>query len=376
MVAVTLLLFPKLALGLSGFETGVAVMPLVEGTGENDDEVVQSRIRNTRKLLLTAALIMSGMLIASAIVTATRIPGADLQAGGPADGRALAYLAHRDFGELFGTLYDLSTIAILWFAGSSAMAGLLNLVPRYLPRYGMAPDWARASRPLVIVITAIACFVTIAFKADVNAQGGAYATGVLVLMTSAAIAVTIAMPERRRWFTLITLVFVYTTVVNVIERPEGIQIASLFIVGIVAASLVSRVLRSTELRIEGVEYDDAALAFVRAASGRHSLRIIAHRPDTGEPAEYAAKLEQARRSHHLPTTDFVLFLEVRPGGCVGFLPCPSRPRSRRRRFQGVGHPAPRFRTRSRACCSTCATEPIRSLTRTLGGPRGTRSCIS
>ena len=210
MGALTLLLFPKLALGLSGFETGVAVMPLVQGRGTSEDEIVASRVRNTCSLLLTAALIMSAMLIGSAVVTATRIPGADLQAGGPADGRALAYLAHRDFGELFGTLYDLATIAILWFAGSSAMAGLLNLVPRYLPRYGMAPDWARASRPLVVVITAIAFAVTIAFNADVNAQGGAYATGVLVLMTSAAIAVTIALPERRRWFALITLVFVPT----------------------------------------------------------------------------------------------------------------------------------------------------------------------
>ena len=69
------LVFPKLALGLSGFETGVSVMPLV--SGEANQSLNQSplrRIRNTRKLLAAAALIMSVMLIASSFVTTLLIP--------------------------------------------------------------------------------------------------------------------------------------------------------------------------------------------------------------------------------------------------------------------------------------------------------------
>jgi hypothetical protein len=310
--------FPKLALGLSGFETGVAVMPLVTGSGETDAEMLASRIANTRRLLLTSALIMSVMLIGSALVTAMRIPADALADGGSASGRALAYLAHRDFGQWFGTAYDISTISILWFAGASAMAGLLNLVPRYLPRYGMAPDWARATRPLVVLITLIGCAVTIFFQADVNKQGGAYATGVLVLITSAAVAVTIAQARHRRLFLAVTAIFVYTTIANMIERPEGLKIAIWFIAGIIGSSMVSRVMRSTEIRIEGVEYDDKALEFVREAAGRRSLRIIASRPNTGSAEEYERKLANAQHAHHLQPRDVVLFLEVRPGDVSAF----------------------------------------------------------
>ena len=329
MVGFSLLLFPKLALGLSGFETGVAMMPLVRGLDGPDVSPVddlQARIQNTRRLLATAAIIMSGLLISSSIVPTTMIPAVDMLAGGEANGRALAFLAHRDLGETFGTIYDASTIAILWFAGASAMAGLLNLVPRYLPRYGMAPDWARATRPLVAIVTVISVIVTIGFDADVDAQGGAYATGVLVLMASACIALIVAVPKSRVWSWPLGAVFVYTTVVNIVERPEGIRIASWFIVGIIGSSLVSRVLRSTELRIEGVEYDAHAERFVREAAnrGRASgsaypvLRIIANRLDTGLEREYDDKLAESRREHHLPEADPVLFLEVRPGDASQF----------------------------------------------------------
>jgi hypothetical protein len=318
MVLMAAWLFPKLALGLSGFETGVAVMPLVRGDGVTAQEVLLSRIKNTRRLLATAAFTMSVLLIGSSLVTTMMIPAAELAAGGLADGRALAYLAHRDLGDTFGTLYDLATIGTLWFAGASAMAGLLNLVPQYLPRYGMAPDWARATRPLVLIITGIGFLVTYLFGADVNAQGGAYATGVLMLMTSAAVAVVLAQPQSRRQFIPIAIIFIYTTAANIVERPEGLKIAMWFIVAIIASSLVSRVMRSTEIRLRGVSYDDMALRFVRDAARGQSVRIIANRPDTGRYEEYEQKLEDATRTHLLPAGEQVLFLEIRPGDASAF----------------------------------------------------------
>jgi hypothetical protein len=322
MAAMAIILFPKLALGLSGFETGVAVMPLVKGDATDTEEAPLGRIRNTKKLLGTAALIMSVLLLGSSFVTAVLIPPDAFMPGHPADGRALAYLAHERFGSAFGTIYDVSTITILWFAGASALAGLLNLVPRYLPRYGMAPEWARANRPLVVIIIAITFTVTIVFKASVDAQGGAYATGVLVLMSSAALAVAItAWRQSHRWavFLGITVVFAYTTITNVFERPEGIKIASLFIVTIIATSLVSRALRSTELRVTGIKPDETAAQFIESAEHPgEAVRIIAHRPGDGSLREYQAKLAEASDTHHLPAGDAVLFLEVSPGDTSQF----------------------------------------------------------
>lgn len=339
-VLVALIIFPHLALGLSGFETGVAVMPLVKGDKDlseveledihstrdgariqpNTQALLAGRIRNTQKMLLTAALIMSVMLITSSLVTTMLIPPAAFIEGGAANGRAIAYLAHQFFGDVFGTVYDLSTILILWFAGASAMAGLLNIVPRYLPRYGMAPEWARATRPLVIVYLLIAVAVTVIFRADVDEQAGAYATGVLVLMTSAAIAVTLSMRRKKRhWHTffVISLVFIYTTLQNIHERPEGIKIASFFIAAIVAASLFSRVWRTTELRVDRIELDEEARNFIRSAA-KGTIRIIANRRDQGDPSEYEAKEKEKRVDNHIPSGDPILFLEVTPADASEF----------------------------------------------------------
>jgi hypothetical protein len=334
-VGISLLVFPKLALGLSGFETGVAVMPLIKSP---------NRILNTRKLLITAALIMSFMLISSSFVTSIIIPETEFcpvvtcgfnslddnvpqyclcsqaeidnkvtKEAGKANGRALAYLAHQFLGDLFGTLYDLSTILILWFAGASALAGLLNIVPRYLPRYGMAPEWARATRPLVLVFMAICFAITIFFQADVDAQGGAYATGVLVLMSSAAIAVSISAWRRKsRWawgFIIISIVFIYTTLVNVYQRPDGIKIASIFIFSIVITSFISRIMRSTEVRIDKIVLDDKAKEILNEIA-LGEIRIVTNRREVGDTAEYRFNEHEKRVDNHIPSSDPVIFYEI------------------------------------------------------------------
>jgi hypothetical protein len=314
-VGVALLVFPKLALGLSGFETGVAVMPQITGKPDDDPNHPQGRIRGAGRLLTTAAIIMSAFLITSSFTTTLLIPQRDFQQGGPANGRALAYLAHEYLGNGFGTVYDISTILILWFAGASAMAGLLNLVPRYLPRYGMAPQWARAVRPLVLVFTGIAFLITLVFDANVDAQGGAYATGVLVLITSASLAVSLSawrkkQPKRTVVFAIITAIFIYTTVDNVIERPDGIRIATLFILGILVVSIVSRVGRSFQLRATSVTFDVSALDFILEDAEEGEIRIISHEPDVDTTTEYEQKNKDERRFSHIPQRSRTIFLEV------------------------------------------------------------------
>ncbi|MCU1561221.1 MAG: amino acid transporter [Mycetocola sp.] len=311
-----LVAFPLLVLGLSGFETGVSMMPLVKGSGGTPEERLESRVRNTRKLLTGAAVIMSVYLLTSSVVTTVLIPSEAFEEGGEANGRALAYLAHEWLGNTFGTVYDISSILILWFAGASAMAGLINIVPRYLPSYGMAPDWSRSVRPVVLVYTAISIAITIGFGADVDAQAGAYATGILAMMVSAAVAVTFsaARSGRRRsgaGYAVLSIILAYALIENIREKPDGIAISGLFILGIIVISLVSRVSRATELRADSIEFDEAARRFI-ADSLAHDgqLNIIAHRRQVGDRHEYAAKEAEQRGMNPVPGAADVIFLEI------------------------------------------------------------------
>ena len=327
-ILVCLIFFPKLALGLSGFETGVAVMPLVRGEHGDDPHRPRGRIKNTRKLLATAGIIMSVMLLGSSIVVATLIDPKALITEGQASNRALAFVAHGQsslvinpmFGQAFGTIYDISTVAILWFAGASAMSGLLNLVPRYLPRFGMAPRWAEAVRWLVIHFTFINIIVTFIFRASVIAQGGAYATGVMVLMSSGAIAVVIDLwlrnsgPWWRRlhWGYLATTgVFLYTTVCIIFEKPDGIKIAGAFIFAVLVFSIISRTRRSTELRFEKFEFVDDTSRFLWDALRHLEFPVLVpHRPGNHTIAE---KDEKIRRVHRLGPKMPIVFVEATVG---------------------------------------------------------------
>jgi hypothetical protein len=268
---------------------------------------------------------MSLMLLGSSIVTAMLVDPVALVTEGQAANRALAYIAHGEtierinplFGEVFGTIYDASTVAILWFAGASAMSGLLNLVPRYLPRYGMAPRWVEAVRALVIVFTAINLLVTWIFDANVVNQSGAYATGVMVLMSSAAVAVTIAEWQRRSgpWFVrlswpylLASLVFFYTTVAIIIEKPDGIKIAGAFVVSMLVFSFISRLRRSTELRFEKFEFVDEHSRFLWDALRHLEFPVLVpHRPGHHTITQKDATI---RRVHRLDEEVPVVFVEA------------------------------------------------------------------
>ncbi|HLQ45956.1 MAG TPA: hypothetical protein VK137_14550 [Planctomycetaceae bacterium] len=335
---VCVLFFPKLALGLSGFETGVAVMPLIRGDASDTPDQPFGRIRNARKLLLSAAGIMSVYLLGSAMVVTTLIPADELGPGGTAANRALAYLAHGEnaamlnplFGKVFGTIYDLSTVAILWFAGASAMSGLLNLVPRYLPRFGMAPEWASALRPLVVLFTFINLLVTAIFRANVEAQGGAYATGVMVLISSACVATVIDQYRKRQgsvagriaWpFVVIAGVFFYVTTMIMIKKPEGMAIASCFIAAVFASSLVSRMMRCTELRFVSFQFINNESKFLWDSMRHLEFPVLVpHR--VGGTRSLAEKEEQIRQVHHLEPSVPIVFIEAQLGDVSDFYQSP------------------------------------------------------
>jgi hypothetical protein len=176
--------------------------------------------------------------------------------------------------------------------------------------------------------------VTLAFRADVSAQGGAYATGVLVLMTSACIASFLhelrrkpephhglALQAQRVAFGLIMLVFIYTTIANMMERPDGIIIASIFIATVMAISFTSRFFRSDELRLKEFRFaDDADRMLWTDILVEGAFRVLVpHRPGSRSLADKEAEI---RRKHRVPENVPIVFLEVHYGDVSEFQNAP------------------------------------------------------
>jgi hypothetical protein len=337
------LFLPSLALGLSGFELSMIIMPQVKGKVGESAGQPRTRIRNTRKVLITAALVMSVFLLASVVVTTLLIPPAELAADGRASNRALAYLAHGGAltvgdepllpfcGRAFGTLYDVVTVLILCLAGTSVMTALAVLLPQFLLRFGMEFRWVDRWGLMLGFFALINFVVTLAFKANVQDQRAAYATGVLVLLTSAGVVTVLDKKHVHApagwfgrllarldvsYFSLIAALFVLTTIGVVCQSLSGLAIAFCFILTILAMSVVSRAFRADEARTQGFRFKDEQSKFLW-----DSLRLadfpalVPHRPGRISCAE---KERQIRAEHQLDPGADVVILEIEVGDASEF----------------------------------------------------------
>jgi hypothetical protein len=118
--------------------------------------------------------------------------------------------------------------------------------------------------------------------------------------------------RQRNWtigFAVVSAVLLYVTVVNVIERPDGVKIGACFIAGIMLVSFLSRLARAFELRVTSVTLDDMAQRFVRDIASRR-IRFIANEPDNRDKAEYREKIEQIRHDNDVPSPEDFVFVEV------------------------------------------------------------------
>jgi hypothetical protein len=341
-ILLCLLFLPNLALGLSGFEMSMILMPQVRGRA--GEEPPKTRIRNTRTVLVVAALIMAVYLLGSSLVTTILIPPEALEPGGPAANRALAYLAHGGTladaeqtalpwcGPWFGTAYDVVTVLILTLAGSSVMTALAVLVPRLLLRFGMEMRWVHRWGALLVLFAGVNLAVTLYFQASVDAQRNAYASGVLVLISCACVVTYLEKRRHReilggigRWlaqwfFAGVAVVFGVITLAVAVRAGSGLFIAALFILTILALSVISRAVRADELRTLGFDFQNDEAKFLW-----DSLRLadfpvlVPHRPGKHERD---LKEQQIRANHQLDPEADVVFLEIHTGDPSDFFQRP------------------------------------------------------
>jgi hypothetical protein len=335
---VGLYFFPKVALGVSGFELSMAVAPLIQARPGDDPARPRGRIRDARKLIFLSALVMAILVPAATLIVTLLVP-VDALKGGSAAHRALAYLAHGEgadksevpslgwiFGPVFGTVYDASTALILVFAGASAILGIRNLVPGFLARFGMQLEWARKVGVMTHLFNTTILLVTVWFQASVSAQQGAYASSVLVLLTSAAVAALLDVRARLHgsWlgpvasapFLVLTLFFLYMAGLNVLHNPYGLAIAMIFVAITLSTSLASRYLRNRELRFHGFAFaDDGSRRRWEEIRNLEFQVLVPHR--TGQTT-LLQKEDEVRHKHRLAPDVPIIFIEVELGDASEF----------------------------------------------------------
>jgi hypothetical protein len=111
-------------------------------------------------------------------------------------------------------------------------------------------------------------------------------------------------------FGVVAAIFAYTTIVNIVERPEGVQVASFFIGAILVVSLLSRINRAFELRATSLQFDETATEFINEAATWGPVEIVAHDPHSFDIEEYADKAAQQRADSRLGPEAHIIFLEV------------------------------------------------------------------
>lgn len=331
---VCLPLFPAVALGLSGFELTLMSMPLVRGRPDDNPEQPRGQIRNTRLLLTVAALSMSMYLLVSTLITTILIPPGAQLGKGDAKYRALAYLAHggplsdgqpatamsSTFGLLFGTIYDLSTVAILMLAGLSFAMTLSSWIPPYLQRLGMEFNWSVRLGGLVWLFTALKFVVTLYFGADVDAHRAAYLTGVLAMFAFAALAATVDVWQKRKrlqWrklyrvpplFMFALVVFTFSVIWVATDRPIGAVFAAAFILLVIGMSLGTRAWRSTEFRFSGFDFADKATEHEWERLKSSDFPVLV--PYRSGPRSLKEREIEVRSRHRIPGALPIVFVQA------------------------------------------------------------------
>ncbi len=328
-VSMGLWTFPQMALGLSGFEMILSVVPQVSGGAGDEEQRIAGRIRNTRKVMLCAASIMAFYLVSAILVTTLLVPYAALEHGGMAEHRALAYMAHGSplvggavvnplFGNRFGDLFDLSTAVVLCLAGATVTMGLQNMLPHYLNRLGMEVSWAGKLGVILLVLNGMVLLITVVFQASPAAQQWAYATSVLVLLAGAALAAakdlrlqslrSISGYLRLALFAAAGAFFLVMTGLTVLINQSGLAIALSFVMAILVSSIVSRWIRSTEPRFEGFDFVDAVTEARWFALRRSGAKVLVpHRPGLIPLPQKSAEIH---RDYRLDPAVPIIFVEA------------------------------------------------------------------